>query len=430
MGQIMPDHVDQICLAFGGLVEYVCSPRAKTRRVRRPHTTARRRRRRRRDDMSESCAPRHIYIDVSHGARLLNRSPSMHSRIIIPLANLFVQFRRTQLGVNWANTARLFEDIGEREMSYEIYGFEASPLIAPFADQYFAWLNGDRSEEPELCLPRSGSTYHLAGYAAAFGCATSTHRHDTAAAKAQMRECMWKRLELPLAALQSDPRLNDSALIGDRMDRARQRRCQPRLRHNLYTFIPAAVGSTNEPWLDFYGPPRALIRGGSVSSDVATRHYDKKTGKPDPGVHLMTYDFHVRSVNFPEWFDRSFSERDYVILKIDVEGAEHAILREMVRRRMMPKVDVLSMECHNLLNTTGCTALHRHVQSAAPRMRMMREGSPTQGNSTHFGSDSHSGVPAAETLAKLVSSCEAKGLLSARTRQGQLQYGATGAQQL
>ena len=322
--------------------------------------------------------------------------------------------------MNWANTARLFEDIGEQASSYEIYGFESSPLIAPFADQYFEWLNGDRSEEPELCLPRSGSSYHLAGYAAAFGCAASPHqmgRHDSAASNAQMRECMWKRLELPLAALQSDPRLNDSALISARMDRARQRRCQPKPSRNLYTFIPAAVGSTDEAWLDFYGPPRQLIRGGSVSSDVATRHYNKKTGKPDPGFHLMTYDFHVRSVNFPAWFDRSFSERDYVILKIDVEGAEHAILREMVRRRIMPKVDVLSMECHNLLNTTGCTALHHHVQAAAPRMQMMREAKPSQGNSTvaHFGSDSHSGVPAAETLAKLVSSCEAKGLLPGRT---------------
>ena len=41
-------------------------------------------------------APRHIYID---------------------------------LGTNWGNTARLFEDIGRADTAYEVFGFEAAPLV-------------------------------------------------------------------------------------------------------------------------------------------------------------------------------------------------------------------------------------------------------------------------------------------------------------
>ena len=52
------------------------------------------------------------------------------------------------LGANWCNTLRLYEDLVDKETTlpdapWEIFAFEASPLIAPYADRFVAWLNGD-----------------------------------------------------------------------------------------------------------------------------------------------------------------------------------------------------------------------------------------------------------------------------------------------
>jgi hypothetical protein len=68
------------------------------------------------------------------------------------------------LGVNWANTARLYRDIFPEKVNWHVFGFEASPLIQPFANKYFGFLNNE-NPEPNNCLPRSGSTSHLQMYA-------------------------------------------------------------------------------------------------------------------------------------------------------------------------------------------------------------------------------------------------------------------------
>ena len=145
-------------------------------------------------------------------------------------------------GVNWANTARLFEDLGEEASSftYEIYGFEASPLIAPFADAFFAWLNGKREAEPETCLPRSGSSPHLNQYATAYGCNPATSMEEDKLH--EMRSCMFTKLAGHLDALRPSPRLNSSRLVSDRLDSARSQ-CRRAVK-DQYTFIPAAAGSS------------------------------------------------------------------------------------------------------------------------------------------------------------------------------------------
>jgi hypothetical protein len=68
--------------------------------------------------------------------------------------NVFVD-----LGVNWGNTLRLYRDLqwggGGRPhggVAWEVFGFEASPLICPFANDFAAWLNGVGAQ-PETCLP-------------------------------------------------------------------------------------------------------------------------------------------------------------------------------------------------------------------------------------------------------------------------------------
>lgn len=288
------------------------------------------------------------------------------------------------LGVNWANTARLFEVIGERAHAYEVYGFEASPLIMPFADEYFAWLNGDRANEPLSCLPRSGSTTHLAQFAGLYGCKNATTSREL------LRDCMWRRLSVHLAALRPNPRLNSSDLIQSRLARARHVRgesgCAAAPTRSSYTFVPAAAGVAGDGrWLTMYSPPSSVIRGGSIDAQKGSAHMrmDQKRAGDE------AYTYRVRVVDVPTWVGFSFSVLDFVVLKMDVEGAEHRLLEQMVSRGLMPLVDVLSLECHDGARgferrDRSCKRLIHMVTAAAPRMRLINE-------SAHGGHDLHSG---------------------------------------
>ena len=144
------------------------------------------------------------YVDPSGQADAVTDPP-----LCADPRNIFID-----AGVNWCNTIRLFEDIEYGKNAtfatalpapYDVYGLEASPLIQPFAEQYFRWLNGLLDDEPETCLPRSGSTAHLKKYSSVYGCLHADAN--------RMRQCMWQKLTKHLNALRPDPRLNSSTLI-------------------------------------------------------------------------------------------------------------------------------------------------------------------------------------------------------------------------
>jgi hypothetical protein len=368
--------------------------------------------------MAAACPPRHVYLD---------------------------------LGANWGNTARLFESIGgssTKHARYEIYGFEASPLIQPFAEQFFAWLNGTRTDEPKSCIPRTGSSAHLGAYAAAYGCPSWAAGQSDKLAKGKMNTCMESKLAPHLAALHPDPALNDTALIDARLNEAsaeascrstthRHRHDDEKQHRHRYTFVPAAAAGHDAPeYLTLYTPPASVFRGGSM----LTRTVDERRSPRN-----QSYDLRVRTVDLSGWIARSFSPRDHIVMKIDVEGyallaisrrsspfsalyctprlrlrgpqhfpcwpslyvrrAEHSILRDMIKAGTMPLIDVLALECHGSGRT--CEALHSSVARAAPQLVLLQEsGSPQGGNATAYSSvDAYSGIPSAEWLAKLVRAC-------------------------
>ncbi|AEO97964.1 hypothetical protein ENVG_00066 [Emiliania huxleyi virus 84] len=243
------------------------------------------------------------------------------------------------LGVNWCNTIRMFKEFDNRS-SFDVYGFEASPLIHPFADKYFKWLNGETNEEPETCLPRSGSSKHLSEYAKYYNCPTKPLDH--------MRSCMWNKLSNALNSLTNDPRFNDTELIESRLWKTTSYNNN----YDRYTFIPAAV-STSTGWLHLSGDARQLIRGGAI---------------PPNGIGS----FVVRSIDFVTWFKKSFSKNDYIILKMDIEGAEHSIIYEMEKQGLLSYVNVISMECHG--KKSSCNALVNLMYPYMPALKIMTEG--------------------------------------------------------
>lgn len=76
------------------------------------------------------------------------------------------------LGANWANTLRLYKDYDfcvNNRSDWEIYGFEAMPLIIPFAENFVKFLNG-HARRPHLDLPPLTSEHELWHFASKHDC--------------------------------------------------------------------------------------------------------------------------------------------------------------------------------------------------------------------------------------------------------------------
>ena len=232
------------------------------------------------------------------------------------------------LGVNWCNTIMQYRKHeprgGHRYAPWEVFGFEASPLIQPYAEDHMAWLDGAIADKPVSCLPPTGSSRHLSQWAPLYGCPASPLE--------QMRTCMWARLSPHLSALRPSARLNRSELIDQRLRRASQQRCMAisssnvsaaspdavRIDRTRFTFVPAAAaGSSAGGWMWLWSPAEQTIRGG---------------GHPSGTYGAAGSDgwFRVRAVDVAAWMLNSFARQDHVVLKMDIGGGEFSLLRDMV----------------------------------------------------------------------------------------------------
>ena len=229
-------------------------------------------------------APRRPVLALSSGARAM---PACAPRKVY-----------IDLGVNWCNTLRLHLDLTAalvqtngsigRAVSgwstqdghdWHVFGFEASPLIWSYADEFVKWLNGKRPDKPESCLPPAGSTVHLMNYATAYGC-SAVNRTVVA-----VRECMFHRLARPLAALRPATALNDTDLRASRLARAQDCAAKPG-----FTLVPAAAGDA-DGFISLYSPPRQLIRGGAKDLRRLTKE-DQRVHDLSNGIKIIACVMH------------------------------------------------------------------------------------------------------------------------------------------
>ena len=127
------------------------------------------------------------------------------------------------LGVNWCNTLQLYRDIPEARAQsaapWEVWGFEAAPLIMPFAEKCAHALSSGLPI-PTPPIPPAGSTKDLWRYAKSCDCERykKAPKRDLGA----MRNCMVGRLRGALDALRPDPTLTSNAsLVAARLALAR-----------------------------------------------------------------------------------------------------------------------------------------------------------------------------------------------------------------
>ena len=233
------------------------------------------------------------------------------------------------LGANWGQTLDLFPDIcgaalcSFMDEAYEVFSFEASPYISPFVEQLTRALNR-HSEQPTPPIPSSGSTSDLRRLNQKQGspCPTETNL---------LRKCYLDKHMDILRTLKPDPSLNSSSLISSRLDSAANSS------HGKYTFVPAAV-SDKDSWLEIKQSLMGLLIGGTTTS-----------GK-EPDFSSLGDEYlptlYVRTVNLIKWLEVNFYQEDMIIVKMDIEGAEHDVIKSMIKTGAHKLIDVLAWECH------------------------------------------------------------------------------------
>jgi FkbM family methyltransferase len=107
-------------------------------------------------------------------------------------------------------------------------------------------------------------------------------------------------------------------------------------------FIPKAVW-TDDGVIDFYLATRwgPNYRGGST---VVAGH-TKNESSIDYGKPVQ-----VEAFDFSGWLRANFDSEDYVIVKMDIEGAEYDVLEKVVRDGNLPLIDELIVEFHQHMN--------------------------------------------------------------------------------
>merc|ERR1711998_356955 len=92
-----------------------------------------------------------------------------------------------------------------------------------------------------------------------------------------------------------------------------------------YTFVPAAVGSSSGLLHLGDVDPQQMIRGGAHSPNELDKKHNGKSGTQ----------MDVPMVDVVKWVGENFKPEDYIMLKMDVEGAEHQILPAMIDKGLM-----------------------------------------------------------------------------------------------
>lgn len=183
-----------------------------------------------------------------------------------------------------------------------------------------------------------------------------SHNLTAGEAKRARRESLSKRRACAIHAAQASLfRMTPSeglhaGIVPKRISVARQCR---RLARDSFVFVPAAAGA-HSGTMTVWGSTNDLILGGLTSMKSPRR-----PSQTVPVVDIVT------------WLLESFTEEDTVILKMDVEGAEHDIIPKLLTQNATRVVDALLWECHKPKALPSCKDLSSALVKAG--VRVMQE---------------------------------------------------------
>lgn len=75
--------------------------------------------------------------------------------------------------------------------------------------------------------------------------------------------------------------------------------------------------------------------------DGSSMFKGKRTGKLDKKHPIL-----VDCINFGRWLRNKFNKSDYIVVKMNIEGAEYPVLKQMIEDRSIEWIDVLYLSSH------------------------------------------------------------------------------------
>ncbi len=79
----------------------------------------------------------------------------------------------------------------------------------------------------------------------------------------------------------------------------------------------------------------------SENFDGSTLYPGKLSGRINPDNFIS-----VKAIDFSKWLARNVTADDYVVCKMDIEGAEFDVLEHLLKTKRMKMIDVLLVEWH------------------------------------------------------------------------------------
>jgi FkbM family methyltransferase len=108
----------------------------------------------------------------------------------------------------------------------------------------------------------------------------------------------------------------------------------------------------NDGEIDFYTSNR---KGGKANGV----YHNKRAGKEN--------DLKVKCIDLSKWLLANFDKDDYIILKLDVEGAEYELLPKMIKDGSINLIDIMYLEWHggrvNDIKNTKTLEIVKQLQS-------------------------------------------------------------------
>ena len=326
------------------------------------------------------CTPWFIWLAVALFAQLVAGKCASPRRVYV------------DVGVNWANTLRLWEIIAAPEEAaqgrWEIYGWEANLFMYDFIDNATRYLNGAGSK-PILPFPGTGSIFETVALAPTYGCAIPPSLPNTSrgikrlarhvpkfrSKQERRKDQHWNPIVLALEGVYScvvAKTVPPAVLMSFRPAREKATRAVVESRLAVaatcnaaaaarYELIPAAAG----------GPGWGIFHVAPLTPAVMMRGLS-------PFAHASARTIPVVAADFSAWLLQHFTQADYVVLKVDIEGGEFQLLPHLVASGAFALIDVIAWECHD---TNGdCKALHERTRSASPTTKWLVEGEDYEDN--------------------------------------------------
>jgi len=63
-------------------------------------------------------------------------------------------------------------------------------------------------------------------------------------------------------------------------------------------------------------------------------------------VNISDKSIIVRTLDFSLWIQKNFNKEDYIIVKLNIEGAEYDLLEKMIKDRTFEWIDIIYIEFH------------------------------------------------------------------------------------